>query len=336
MNPINKSKRKTGRVVDRDTTCLANLPRLSIAILLFLYTIFMVVPIFIYRAYATLTFILTHMYVLHLINFFSVAILWALFVPLVLGLPNRREFIGYVRSIRLTKIKPVLRSVGLGLITAVVTLTLMLFSNFLSSLFNGQVTFDPALLIDPFVIPNLYTALLPSIWEEVAFRGVMLVLILKVQNKQLSILGNGLLFGAFHSVGILSGFLSAIFFGVEFNRENFIPILFQMVYTTFFGIFIAYMFVKTKMLLPCILMHYVADALFYLVGYNTEPLTWSYFLFMTFVGFGFLPMIINILIVRGFTFWFPEPDDEIIPFFDTFLVRKQRLKQYKKDIRAAK
>ncbi len=268
MNPKNKSKRKTGRVVEKDTTCLANLPRLSITILLFLYAVFMIVPVMIYRAYATLTFILTHMYVFHLINFFSVALLWAIIVPLVLGLPNRREFIGYAKSIRLTKVKPVLRSVGLGLITAVATLTLMLFSNFLSSLFNGQVAFDPALLIEPLVVPNLYTAFLPGIWEEVAFRGVMLVLILKVQNKQVSIIGNGLLFGGFHSVGILTGFLSAIFFGVEFNREHFIPILFQMVYTTFFGIFIAYMFVKTKMLLPCILMHYTVDALFYLVGYN--------------------------------------------------------------------
>ncbi len=335
MNPTKTSKHKAGRAADSDETALAGLPRLSIAILLFLYTIFMLVPVMLYRAFATLTFILTHMYIFHLINFFSVALLWAIIVPLVLGLPNRREFIGYAKSIRLTKIKPVLRSIGLGLITAIATLTLMLFSNFLSSLFNGQVVFDPALLIDPFVVPNIYTALLPGIWEEVAFRGVMLVLILKVQNKQLSIIGNGMLFGGFHSVGILTGFLSAIFFGVEFNRENFIPILFQIVYTTFFGIFIAYMFVKTRMLLPCILMHYIADALFYLVGYNTEPLTWSYFLFMTFVGFGLIPMIVNILIVRGFCFWFPEPDDEIIPFFDTFLVREKRLKQYKKNIKAA-
>ena len=335
MNPTKNSKRKTGRVVDHDATFLSNLPRMSIAILFFLYAVFIIVPSLLYRSFANLTFILTHMYLFHIINFFSVAILWAIIVPLVLGLPNRREFIGYAKSIGLAKLKPILRSIGLGIITAVITLTFMLLANFMASLFNGQVAFIPAFLVDPFTI-NIYTSLMPGIWEEVAFRGVMLVLILKIQKKHLSIIGNGLLFGAFHSVNILAGFLNAIFFGVEYNRENFIPTLFQIVYTTMLGIFLAYMFVKTKMLLPCIIMHYLIDALSTLVTLNTEPLTWSFLCFMTFVGIGLLPMIINISLVRSFSFWFPEPDDEIIPFFDTFLVREKRLKQYKKDIRAAK
>jgi len=337
MNPSKKNKEKKSRLDDSDETFLARHPRLSIAILVFLYAIFLIVPVLLYRAFATLTFILTHMYVLHLINFFSVAILWAIVVPLILGLPNRREFIGYYKSIKLTKIKPVFRSVGLGFITASITLVLMLFANYLTALIvNSQVLFDPSLLIDPFVIPNVYTALLPGIWEEVAFRGVMLVLILKIQKPNLSILGNGILFGAFHSVGLVSGLLSAILFGVEFNNEDFIPILFQIVYTTFVGIFIAYMFVKTKMLLPCIIFHYTVDALYYLVFYNSEMLNWAYFCLVTFVGFGLLPMIINTLVVRGFCFLFPEPDDEIIPFFDTFLATEKRLNKYKKNIRAAK
>ena len=223
----------------------------------------------------------------------------------------------------------------MGIITAFITLTCMLFANFLSSLLTGgQVQFVPQLLIHPGTT-NIYTSLLPGIWEEVAFRGVMLVLILKIRSKRFSIISNGLLFGAFHSVNILSGFLGAIVFGVEYNREHFSPVLFQIVYTAMLGTFLAYMFVKTKMLLPCIIAHYLIDALNTLVILNTEQLNWAYFCFMTFVGIGLLPMIINIPLVRSFSFWFPEPDDEIIPFFDTFLVRKQRLKQYKSDIRSA-
>ncbi|MBK5112286.1 MAG: CPBP family intramembrane metalloprotease [Candidatus Heimdallarchaeota archaeon] len=334
MTKTKKSERKTGRVIDPDATFLGNHPRYSIMILFFLYAFFIITPSLLYRSFANLSFILTHMYLFHIINFFSVAILWAIIVPLVLGLPNKRDFIDYAKSIRIAKIKPVLRSIGLGIITAIITLTFMLLANYLATLINGQVGYEPAFLVDPFTI-NIYTSLMPGIWEEVAFRGVMLVLILKVQKKHLSIIGNGLLFGVFHSVNILAGFLNAIFFGVEYNRENFIPTLFQIVYTSMLGIFLAYMFVKTKMLLPCIIMHYLIDGLSTLVTLNTEPLTWSFLCFMTFVGIGFLPMIINILIVRGFSFWFPEPDDEIIPFFDTFLVREQRLKQYKKDIRSA-
>ncbi|NHJ31688.1 MAG: CPBP family intramembrane metalloprotease, partial [Asgard group archaeon] len=268
-------------------------------------------------------------------DFFSIAILWIVIVPFIFGLPNKREFVAYTKDIKLARIKPVLRSIGLGIITAIVTLTFMLLANFLSTLITGgQVAFVPALLIHPQTV-NIYTSLKPGIWEEVAFRGVILVLMLKIRRKQFAVINNGLLFGAFHSLNILTGFLNAFIFGVEYNRENFIPVLFQVVYTAFLGIMIAYMFVKTKMLIPCILTHYIIDGLSTLVIANTETLNWAYLCFMTFVGIGLLPMIINILIIRGFSFWFPEPDDEIIPFFDTFLVREQRLKQYKKDIRAA-
>lgn len=335
MNPTKNSKRKTGRVFNPDATFLSNHPRLSIMILLFLYTVFLIVPSLLYTLFVTPIFYATHLYLLHIINFFSVAILWSIIVPLVLGLPNKREFIEYAKDIKIARIKPVLRSIGLGIITAFITLTCMLFANFLSSLLTGgQVQFVPQLLIHPGTT-NIYTSLLPGIWEEVAFRGVMLVLILKIRSKRFSIISNGLLFGAFHSVNILSGFLGAILFGVEYNREHFIPVLFQIVYTAMLGTFLAYMFVKTKMLLPCIIAHYLIDALNTLVILNTEQLNWAYFCFMTFVGIGLLPMIINIPLVRSFSFWFPEPDDEIIPFFDTFLVRKQRLKQYKSDIRSA-
>ncbi|MCE7744820.1 MAG: CPBP family intramembrane metalloprotease [Candidatus Heimdallarchaeota archaeon] len=335
MNPSNNSKRKTGRVVDPDATFLANHPRLGIILLLFLYTVFLIVPTLLYTLFVNPVFYAGHLYLVHIIDFFSIAILFVLIVPLVLGLPNKRDIIDYAKDIRLAKIKPVLRSIGLGIITAIITLTLMLFANFLASLFHGQVAFVPALLIHPSTI-NIYTSLKPGIWEEVAFRGVILVLMLKIRSKQFSIINNGLLFGAFHSLNIFVGYLYAILFGIEYNRENFIPVLFQIVYTAFLGIFLAYMFIKTKMLIPCIIAHYLIDGLSTLVILNTEPLNWAYFCFMTFVGIGLLPMIINISIVRNFSFWFPEPDDEIIPFFDTFLTREKRLKQYKKDIRAAK
>jgi membrane protease YdiL (CAAX protease family) len=271
---------------------------------------------------------------LHLINFFSVAILWAIIVPLVLGLPNNREYIGYFKDIRLAKIKPVLRSIGLGIITAIITLALMLLANYLASLFQGSVLFDPVTLTYPTTL-NIYTSLQPGIWEEVAFRGVMLVLILKVQKKEVAIISNGLLFGIFHITNLLIAFLQLVIFEVDLKLYPDVQICFQIVWTTFLGIFLAYMFSKTKMLLPCIIYHYLIDAFSTLVIYNSEPENWAYLSFMLFVGIGTLPMLINIPLVRSVCFWFSEPDDEIIPFFDTFLVTEKRLKQYKKDIRAA-
>lgn len=334
MNPTNKAKYKTGRVIDPDATSLGNHPRLSIAILLFLYIFFLLVPSYIYKIFASTTFQGEHIYLLHIINFFSVAILWAIIVPLVLGVPNNRDYIGYFKDIRIAKIKPVLRSIGLGIITAVITLTLMLFANFLASLFNGSVLFVPETLIHPLTL-NIYTSLQPGIWEEVAFRGVMLVLILKVQRKEKAIFSNGLLFGMFHIVNLLIAFIDLVLFEVDLKLATVIQVCYQIVWTTFLGIFLAYMFIKTKMLLPCIIFHYLIDGLSTIVIHNSEPLNWAYFTFMLFVGIGVLPMLINIPLVRSFSFWFPEPDDEIIPFFDTSLVTEKRLKRYKKDIRAA-
>jgi len=334
MNKTKSYDGKTGRVVDPNATYLSNHPWLSILLLMILYIIFLMTPGLLYAYFVNPVFYTSHVYLVHIIDFFSVAILWSIIVPLVLGLPNRREFIGYAKSIRLAKIKPILRSIGLGIITAIITLTFMLFANFLTSLIQGQVVFVPQLLINPGTI-NIYTSLRPGIWEEVAFRGVMLILLLKIYSKQFSIIINGLLFGVFHSVNILSAFIGYLLFGGSFNQETIIPVLFQVVYTAMLGTFIAYMFVKTKMLLPCIIFHYLIDAFSTLVILNSNPAFWAYFCFMTFIGIGFIPMIINILVVRGFSFWLPEPDDEIIPFFDTFLVRKQRLKQYKSDIRSS-
>ena len=93
MNPTKNSKRKTGRVFNPDATFLSNHPRLSIMILLFLYTVFLIVPSLLYTLFVTPIFYATHLYLLHIINFFSVAILWSIIVPLVLGLANKREFI---------------------------------------------------------------------------------------------------------------------------------------------------------------------------------------------------------------------------------------------------
>lgn len=335
MNNRNKSKRTTGRVIDPDATFLANHPRLSIALLLFLYTFFIIVPSYTYKIFVDSTFFATHLYVLHLINFFSVAILWAIVVPLVLGLPNNRNYVGYLKDIRIAKIKPVLRSIGLGVITAVITLALMLGANYLATLFHGSVMYIPDALVHPQTL-NIYTSLQPGIWEEVAFRGVMLVLILKIQKKEVAIFSNGLLFGFFHIVNLLIAFLDLLFFEVDLKLATIIQVSFQILWTTFLGIFLAYMFIKTKMLLPCIIYHYMIDGFSTLVTANSDPLNWAYFSFMLFVGIGVIPMLINIPLVRSFCFWFPEPDDEIIPFFDTFLVTENRLKKYKKDIRAAK
>ena len=153
---------------------LSEHPWMGILVLLFLYMIFLIVPNLLYALLATSTFYTTHIYIIHLLDFFGVALLFVIIVPFVLGIPNGRKYGDYVRSIRIFNLKPVFRTIVLGLIGAIVILALMLFSTYLTTLTSptGQIVFEPSLLIDPTTI-NIYTSFTPGIWEEVAFRGII-------------------------------------------------------------------------------------------------------------------------------------------------------------------
>ena len=315
---------------DQKISWLGEHPWMGIFVLLFLYYLFLILPGLIYAFFVSPTFYTTHLYVAHLIDFFGVALFFIVFVPFVLGLPNKRNFVDYTRDIRILNIKPVFRTIVLGFITAIITLACMLLATYLTTLTSptGQVIFDPSYLIDPTTI-NVYTALRPGIWEEVAFRGVILVLLLKLYSKRTSIILNGIIFGAFHSMNIVTGILNALFFEAEFNNETIFEILFQVIYTTFLGIFLAYLFIKSNSLIPCIIVHYLVDAFSTLVGVAANVNTWIYLAFMTLFGIGIMSAKINILIVRSSCYTWPQPFDEQVASFDTFLARKSKKSKMK-------
>jgi membrane protease YdiL (CAAX protease family) len=206
----------------------------------------------------------------------------------------------------------------------------MLLATFLASLVGGDIIFEPSLMIDPLYPATIYSTLKPGIWEEVAFRGIILVLLLKKYSKKASIIVNGILFGLFHAVNILVGILNALIFEIEPepSLNGFLIIeSFRILYTTFFGIFLAYLFIKTNSLIPCILTHYLVDAFasqVTIIDYGSNELAiWIHLIFITVIGFGILPMIINNLIVRASCYRWPQKFDEQIKFFDTFLARKK-------------
>ena len=87
MSPTKSENRKTGRTVDPDATYMANHPRFSIFILLILYTIFTIVPVVLYSLFVNPIFYDEHLYLVHIIDFFSLAILFLVIVPLLFGLP---------------------------------------------------------------------------------------------------------------------------------------------------------------------------------------------------------------------------------------------------------
>ncbi|MHA2074925.1 MAG: CPBP family intramembrane glutamic endopeptidase [Candidatus Hodarchaeales archaeon] len=94
----------------------------------------------------------------------------------------------------------------------------------------------------------MYASLSSGIFEEIDFRGVFLIILLKKGFKEHSaILIIALLFGGAHFINILMG------------REIF-EVLFQMIGSFLFELVLGYLLVKTKSLLPSIFLHYSINA----------------------------------------------------------------------------
>ena len=184
-----------------------------------------------------------------LMVFGSLAILWLIVVPRGLKLPNGKESLKeYAESIRISPFNPWKRNIFLGIIfAAIVWIFTLIFS-----LLAGEYTFDPNIILG-FPEENnkgfflFISSLTPGIWEEVAFRGVILTLLLKKYSEKKAIIINGVLFGFAHVANIFSG-------------KDVGATIIQMIYATFWGFAFAYMYIKTESLIPCIIAHYLIDA----------------------------------------------------------------------------
>ena len=198
----------------------------------------------------------------------------ALYVmPRVLGLPNgRKSFEEYSQDIRLFPWRPLGRNVLLGLCMAALTLS----SIFLAALLTGHFVLDWSL------VPALrwVKGLTRGIWEEVFFRGIILVLFMRFCPRRRAVFFATFLFAIVHlnplnvSIGTLVDVLSIFFMGLLFT----------------------YLVLKTGSLLPAIVFHYVHD-IFVLLVQNTpgaaQPLA-SALLF----GFLWTALIIGAFITK--------------------------------------
>jgi len=197
-------------------------------------------------------------------------------------------------NIKLSKVKPIGRNVILGIITS---FTLLL-STMLILIVSGYYVFDINQILPPTSWSLLYI-LIPGIFEEIAFRGIILPMMLKKYSKTKAVVFNSLLFGAFHFCNLISYALVGLF-----SQEVLISILFQVLYATVLSLGFGYMYVKTGSLLPSILSHYLLDALIPLFAYAPGSETiFSLYMYTVFLGF-ILPSLINLVIIYGLSkFW---------------------------------
>ncbi len=178
-------------------------------------------------------------------------------VPKGMKLPRKDETIlGYTKTIGLTRIKPLVRNLIVGFGSSAILFGV---------LFIGANLLGLSYVPDDFLFraPNpIYGGIAsfgwfiwifmirPGLWEEVAFRGVVIPQLSKKYKRIFTILISGVIFGLAHAFNIIGALLS--------GRPHF-PTLFQVIYSSLLGFSMAYMYLKTKSLLPSIIYHYLID-----------------------------------------------------------------------------
>ena len=180
-----------------------------------------------------------------LLYFFALGVLALYLMPYVIGLPNgRKSFQDYCRDIRLLPVTPLGRNILLGLLMATLTLSCI----FLASLLTGHFVFDWSM------VPALrwVKGLTRGIWEEVFFRGIILVLFMRVYPLRKAVFFSTFLFAVVH--------LNPMAINLE--------IIVDVVSIFFMGLLFTYLVLKTGSLLPAIVFHYVHD-IFLLLVQNT-------------------------------------------------------------------
>jgi membrane protease YdiL (CAAX protease family) len=263
-----------------------NIGTASLLILYFVFLLFVtsLVELFLLPLILNLP-LLGVLFVNFIVNMGVLALLWFVVVPLGLKLPKKESFREYAQTIGLSSFKPRWRNILLG----VGTIAIFSASSVLFALLLGNYTFEPRILFgQPFEWGFgwflFFIMLIPGIWEEVAFRGVILNLQLKKYSQSTSIVLNGLLFGLFHLVNLLVG-------------QSYYNTFMQVIYASCLGFAFAYMYAKTKSLIPCMIAHYLIDSVGQLFLFVSFPNMLNVTLFLIF-GIGIIPMIGTIALVK--------------------------------------
>ncbi|MBN2149431.1 MAG: CPBP family intramembrane metalloprotease, partial [Anaerolineales bacterium] len=136
----------------------------------------------------------------------------------------------------------------------------------------------------------------PSIFEEVAFRGVILSVFLTRYSKPKAILFSSLGFGAMHLLNLTA------------DMET-VWVLGMVVWSVIFGLFYGVLVLRANSLWPAMLVHYLGNLFIYpLTAYlqrNASVQTQTIYGIIFF--FGFLPTTLMILWILLFTKRWPVP-----------------------------
>ncbi len=229
------------------------------------------------------------------LNFFLtfgiMTLVWIFFVQRSLGLPNGKESLkDYIKTIGLKPDRKIVRNIFLGIGCSII----FFISAFITGNIFGNYNFELDVIFgNPGTSVSIYgwflfiVALIPGIWEEISFRGVISTLSLRKYSRTTVLIFVSILFGLTHFFNLLSGgFL--FFTGI------------QVVYATILGFLLGYLFIKTKSLIPSIILHYLIDSvgqLFTYIDIETYGSIVDFVLFAI-IGTAIIPTVLGILLVK--------------------------------------
>jgi membrane protease YdiL (CAAX protease family)/predicted permease len=230
------------------------------------------------------------------------ALLWFFIVPKGLKLPNDdQKFTSFLKSIKFTTKNHLLKNIGIGLIfSAAFFLCLTVFGNIL-----GNPIYDLGVLLGNPGTSQAYFSfgwflfiymLIPGIWEETSFRGVITSLNERKYSKRSVLIFVAFLFGAFHLTNLIGAQLSAQN-SPTWLQWWWLPTILQTFYASMLGLVFGYMVLRTGSLIPGIIAHYLIDSVgqFFLINnFNSSIVSYIWF---NLLGIGAAPAIIGFFLV---------------------------------------
>ena len=208
------------------------------------------------------------LFVIVLIRMIFAGLVVLIILPLILRSGSWRDWLpGYLRIDRKIVLLGLLSFAVFATLATVISLSMGIFKGDLSAVFAY-----PDIRLDPDVIGWGYflLALVPGIWEELAFRGLIQSKLRTAFSIPASILLSSLFFGLYHLSNMLTQSPSQALPGV--------------IMAFFFGIGWGYMTVKARSVIPAMISHYLVDSMgqIFLGVNNTDPaLATGFFLLLT-------------------------------------------------------
>jgi membrane protease YdiL (CAAX protease family) len=218
-----------------------------------------------------------------------------LITPFILHLPmGRRTYRQYLDDIQLSNIQPFFRLILLGVSCYGILALSQISATIVYRFFEGlpiNMNFIQS-NIDILGDLNLQGLLLStgSIFEEMEFRGIILAVFLCNYSKRESIIYSSVGFGVFHLLNLIHGF-------------DLVWVIGNVVWAFTLGLFYGYIVIKTKSLLPPMIVHYLGNLFISsLTGYiQINASSEIQALYGVVLTFGFIPVALMILWTRFFS-----------------------------------